>query len=54
MAPHIQKMKENISRILKCDIADVKETFDAGYDVINTVGGHLYIVPGEDLSLIHI
>ena len=23
MAPHIQKMKENISRILKCDIADV-------------------------------
>ena len=28
--------------------ADVKETFDAGYDVINTVGGHLYIVPGED------
>lgn len=23
MAPHIQKMKENICRILKCDIADV-------------------------------
>lgn len=23
MAPHIQKMKENISNILKCDIADV-------------------------------
>ena len=23
MAPHIKKMKENISRILKCDIADV-------------------------------
>ena len=23
MAPHIQKLKENISRILKCDIADV-------------------------------
>ena len=23
MAPHIQKMKENISRILKCDIVDV-------------------------------
>ena len=23
MAPHIQKMKENISSILKCDIADV-------------------------------
>ena len=23
MTPHIQKMKENISRILKCDIADV-------------------------------
>lgn len=23
MAPHIQKMKENIGRILKCDIADV-------------------------------
>lgn len=23
MAPHIQKMKENISMILKCDIADV-------------------------------
>ena len=23
MAPHIQKMKENIIRILKCDIADV-------------------------------
>ena len=23
MAPHIQKMNENISRILKCDIADV-------------------------------
>ena len=23
MAPHIQKMKENISRTLKCDIADV-------------------------------
>lgn len=23
MAPHIQKMKENISNILKCNIADV-------------------------------
>lgn len=23
MAPHIQKMKENISNILKCDVADV-------------------------------
>ena len=25
--------------------ADVQETYDAGYDVINTYGGWLYIVP---------
>ena len=28
--------------------ADVHETFDAGYDIINTCGGWLYIVPGAN------
>lgn len=28
--------------------ADVHETYDAGYDVINTYGGWLYIVPGAN------
>ena len=31
MAPHIQKMKENISRILKCDIADVNIKATLGF-----------------------
>lgn len=28
--------------------ADVKETYNAGYDIINTCGGWLYIVPGAN------
>lgn len=28
--------------------ADVHETYDAGYDIINTCGGWLYIVPGAN------
>ena len=28
--------------------ADVKETYGAGYDIINTCGGWLYIVPGAN------
>lgn len=28
--------------------SDIQETFDAGYDIINTEGGWLYIVPGAN------
>ena len=38
MAPHIQKMKENISRILKCDIADVNIKATRGVEALALFG----------------